>query len=217
MPRFERKHFTRNSTKQLYGGGPSELNSVEPCTYRELIQHYYFIKNSETMNQHDLINMVCDKVRSVWIKINSNLPIIQERSLYTKVKRLLDTVKQINKKIKKTDIHLDQKLDALFDICKCSCPLETVSCSDKRIKCKKERCQEQHIICQCSPEARVPKEDRLYLKDQRAKIGPRGSYQMSTLINSTASLEVEAPLNNPTNVPIDDFSSADESINEEVN
>lgn len=72
--------------------------------------------------------------------------------------------------------NLEEKLDRLFDISACTCKLPIHTCDDAAVKCSQENCQTRHIICTCPPTKKVPLEDREYLRDQREKAGPRGSF-----------------------------------------
>ena len=73
---------------------------------------------------------------------------------------------------------LQSSVEKLFDISLCSCNLPIVPCSDKDVKCSVPDCQKSHIVCKCHAERKVPLEDRLYLRDQRLKTGPKGSFQL---------------------------------------
>ncbi|CAI9715421.1 Hypothetical predicted protein [Octopus vulgaris] len=75
-----------------------------------------------------------------------------------------------------------EKLDKMFDISACTYKLPVYPCDDDAVKGKKENCQVQHIICMCPTSKKVPVEEREYLRDQRAKIEPKGSFQIRALI-----------------------------------
>lgn len=77
--------------------------------------------------------------------------------------------------------NLTEKLDLLFDISSCCCELPVLPCEDYRVKCNKENCCSKHIICTCPFQKKVPVEDREYLKDQRCKIGPKGTFQLGPI------------------------------------
>ena len=72
---------------------------------------------------------------------------------------------------------MEEILDFLFDIA-----LPIFSCKDKRVKCLDLNCQKQHIVCLCTEKKKrinkCPIEEREYLRDQRSKIGPRGSFRL---------------------------------------
>ena len=51
----------------------------------------------------------------------------------------------------------------------------------EKVSCNKENCIEEHIVCLCSQSNKVPLEGRAYLCDQRKKIDPKGTYQLSSV------------------------------------
>lgn len=76
---------------------------------------------------------------------------------------------------------MKEQLDKLFDISSCSCEVPVLRCDAFAVQCKTENCQTRHIVCTCPPNKKVPLEDREYLKDQREKTGPKGSYQLGPI------------------------------------
>lgn len=58
-------------------------------------------------------------------------------------------------------------------------------CDDNALKGSVENYQGKHIVCTCLHKKKVPVEDREYLRDQRTKIGPKGSFQLG-LVNTAA-------------------------------
>ena len=46
------------------------------------------------------------------------------------------------------------------------------------MKCLDLNCQKQHIVCLCTEKNKCSIEEREYFRDQRSKIGPRGSSQL---------------------------------------
>lgn len=185
MPKI--KPITRKSTGDKYGGSPCELLMCEPSTYRQIIKYYYHIMYSNPNSDFiSTIHKICNDVKSIWRNVNPRLPLLTDKSLFRKVKDLLTVVKDINRKHGKVSAkkNLDKKLDRLFDISACTCPLDVKPCYDRMVNCKIENCEESHIICVCSNEVKVPLEDRSYLRDQRSKTGPKGAYQLSSIDRS---------------------------------
>ena len=92
-------------------------------------------------------------------------------------------MKNINRKHGRasTKRNLDANLDKLFDISACSCSLDILPCSDRKVSCNKANYLEEHISCICSQNAKVPLNDRVYLRDQRQKTGPKGAYNLSSV------------------------------------
>lgn len=76
----------------------------------------------------------------------------------------------------------------------------------------------KHIICVCPAAAKVPIEERAYLRDQRSKTGPKGAFQMSSVdisavkrdrranlreqhVFSQEDIELAGPSTQPTYIP----------------
>ena len=54
-------------------------------------------------------------------------------------------------------------------------------------------CQIQHIICTCPPNKKVPVEEREYLRDQRAKKGSKGSFQLGPIDKAAVKRDKRTP------------------------
>lgn len=187
MPKIKKRPHTRSKSEENYGGYPCDLITTDPSTYRQLIQFYYFLDSSDIKpNFWAIVRRISCVLKSIWLSVNPRLPLINDKSIETKVKNLFATVKNINRKHTKANIkrNLDSKLDKLFDISACCCSLDIVSCNNVYVKCKKEKCKMEHIICICPKEAKVPIEERAYIRDQRLKTGPKGLFQMSSVDTS---------------------------------
>lgn len=181
--------MTRRKSDENYGGGPCELTMTEPSTYKQVIQYYYFlIISNPNSDFYGVVQKIVKDITAIWLNVNPKLPIINNKSICNKVKHLLTVVKDINRKHVKARVknNLDEKLDKLFDISACTCSLDILPCSDRRVHCTIEKCAEEHIVCVCSSDAKVPIEDRAYLRDQRSKSGPKGAYQLSSIDQTAA-------------------------------
>ena len=112
---------TRPSNKM--GGGPCDLRRTEPCTYRELVQYFYFLQEQKIGSSfNELTNIVAENVASVWGRYNPNIPLIKPLSIIQKVRNVLETTNDINNKKKsglKRKTNLISKLDELFDLTAC--------------------------------------------------------------------------------------------------
>ena len=86
-----------------------------------------------------------------------------------------------NRKIHK-EHYLTDQLNKIFDIAKCQCQLLSYPCHHRLVKCLIENSNQDHIVCVCGSKSKVPSEERPYLRDQRARDGDLGKYQMSTPI-----------------------------------
>lgn len=175
--------------EEKYGGGPCELLLTEPSTYRQLIQYYYFLIHvSPTTDFWVVVQQISKDLKSIWSSMNPRLPLIGDKSIDRKVKNLLTLVKDINRNHGKASAkrNLDANLNKLFDISACSCSLDTLPCSDISVNCENDKRTQEHIICVCPRNAKVPLEDRVYLRDQRSKTGPKGAYQLSSVDTAAA-------------------------------
>lgn len=143
MPKVKTTPLTRKKSEEKYGGGPCDLALTDPSTYRQLIKYFYYLERVDhSADFWTKVQRVTIDLKSIWLSVNPRLPLISEKSIDRKIKHLLLTVKDINRKHAKANAkrNLDSKLDKLFDISACSCPLEIVPCYDSRIYCKKYKC-----------------------------------------------------------------------------
>jgi hypothetical protein len=175
-----RKIKTRSVSDDKFGGGACELPESDLPTKADVARYFYFVSISEK-DYSSQLQLVEDKLRFVWAKCVPRVPVLEKKRLHTKIKRLLDAVKSLNRKCLKpsTKKFLNDNKDKLFDISTCCCTLPIVSCVSSAVRCTKENCQDKHIVCNCLPvRNKIPKEDREYMRDQRAKKGTRGAYQL---------------------------------------
>ncbi|XP_065640407.1 uncharacterized protein LOC136072984 [Hydra vulgaris] len=177
--------ITRMKSEKKYCGGPCELSTTDPSTFRQVIQYYYYLIHINPNADIVLVTQqISNNIKSIWATVNPSLLLITEKSINRKVKDLLVLVKDINRKHGKASAkrNLDANLDKLFNISACSCSLDVFPCGDRKVSCNKENCIEKHIVCLCSQSNKVPLEDRAYLRDQRkAKEKPKGAYQLSSV------------------------------------
>jgi len=187
--------LTRQSGAKKFCGQPSPLDSTEPPTLRQIIQYNYFLENSQPhLARFDIIKLIVVELQDIWGRVNPRLPVYDEDYITKKVSRELDRVSAINRKklSVKRQQNLEKKLDFLFDIARCSCSLPVVPCSDKRVKCSKQNCNDKHLVCTCDEGKKCPTEERQYLKDQRSKMGPKGLFQLGTMDKQAAKRQQRA-------------------------
>jgi len=172
---------------EKFGGAPADLPTTDLPTNSNVARYFYLLSSQEK-DYKTQIDLVRQKLNDVWSKCNTRLPVIEEKSLHTKIKRFLDKVKQLNagKLSVSLALNVQKTKDKLFDIAACNCSLQTHPCDSKVVRCSIENCEKEHIICECPNDRRIPAEERSYMRDQRAKVGTRGAYQMGTKERSRA-------------------------------
>ncbi|XP_065645679.1 uncharacterized protein LOC136076138 [Hydra vulgaris] len=180
---FSNKRKTRNCTKSKFGGSPNPLANTEPPTNRQIIQDFYFLNTYPSYCFSVIVKLIAEKVIMIWKKVNTRLPLMSTYCVEKKVGVLLNISRLINRRKCKvlTEKNTSKKLDRLFDISSCTCDLKVVLCNDKNIKCSQDNCPNTHILCTYSPDKKFPVEERLYLKNQRDKSGPKGSFQLGSV------------------------------------
>ena len=116
---------------------------------------------------------VAQSVKLKWAQLNPQIVLIQDYSLVLKIQKCYEKASKINKnkvtsKFKNLFI---EKLDKLFDILVCQCPIHMCSKTD----CHPSHCQGgAHITCSCLRHLKIPSMELQYVRDQREKVGLRG-------------------------------------------
>jgi hypothetical protein len=170
---------TRATSEERYGGSPCALPESDLPTNSDVARYFYLVCTSEK-DYATQLRLVMNKVVEVWENCNPAMPLREKKNISVKLKTFIDNVKSFNRKGIKAPQrkHLSDNKDKLFDIAACSCKLPIVPCSSVSVKCTEEDCDVEHIVCECPPGRKVPIEERAYMRDQRAKIGTRGSFQL---------------------------------------
>ena len=97
LAKTKKKAYLTRSQAKKFGGAPRELKRTEPCTYQEIIQHYYFLEIQDTSSSFNkLAKIVTNEVLSVWEKVNPNLPLIHIMTINKRVRDVLGTAKNVN-------------------------------------------------------------------------------------------------------------------------
>ena len=59
--KVQKKEEKKVSSK--YAGAPSDLHTREPCTLREMIQYYYFVKeHNPKLNLYEISKIINEKI-----------------------------------------------------------------------------------------------------------------------------------------------------------
>jgi len=217
MSQIAKKPTTRNDVEHFFAGKPLELPVSDPPTFRLIIQYtYYLLLNNEDLKHAELVSSTVDKIFFVWQSISSALPLLSKKAVRVKVNRLVQQVRSINWKKSSTRAEntLTNKLDRLFDISSCTCNLDAVSCSHPQINCRDIDCRMEHILCRCPSNKQVPIEERLYLKDQRQKVGLKGSLQLGIVEGRLQEESLHDDTITPRESSLEESSTEEDSINE---
>ena len=111
------------------------MPKTEPSTYRQIIQHFYFL---QILNEEDTLYSITVKIqkdlKEIWGSVNPRLPLLSDKGIESKVLGTLPSVKNINRNsCKATKMkNLTMNLDRLFDISACKCKLpDKLPCNDR--------------------------------------------------------------------------------------
>ena len=158
MSGIKKRKITRAATCCKYVKASRELPTADLPTYSDAVAYYNLIKerSNETLEQHIVVDEVVSQIILLFKKIGSNLPLIDEKSVKTKLIRYLSNYQALkkNKLSKKATKPFLNKLDVVFDIIRCNCPISL--CEDF------EGCDgciyKAHIECKCRDD-KIPLED----------------------------------------------------------
>ena len=159
-----------------YGGTPKDLPLSDLPTYGDVARCFYKACETEDKKPAAQLNLVTNQLINRWERSSPALPLFSEKSVRCKVSRFVEKVKKVNKGKQCTQLlaGLERLKDKLFDIAACTCDLVQVDCNNNRVQCRVPNCAEDHLLCVCPPHKQVPIEDRVYLADQRGKVGTHG-------------------------------------------
>ena len=156
-------------------GPPTPLPDVGSLfTFRDILAAVEMLKISDPNESNwGLCCKLTPKVKAKWAETNPLLVVIQDQSISRKIQLNYETATLINQaraKAKVKKLFID-KLDTLFDILVCQCP---IICCDKS-ECNKAHCQDgAHITCSCPRQVKIPPMELKFILDQRKKVGLKG-------------------------------------------
>jgi hypothetical protein len=133
-----------------FGGSATELLDTDLPTYGDIARYFYHVRIYDSSFPSQ-IQVIQNRLTEVWTKCNLQLPVKEKMSVYTKLKRFLERVKEFNwgRATASQRQYLQKLKNKLFDIAACSCSLPLHSCDSKFVGCDKEICLEHHILCEC--------------------------------------------------------------------
>ncbi|XP_065639724.1 uncharacterized protein LOC136072531 [Hydra vulgaris] len=153
-PRKRTHNIITRHQSERYAGQPNELPVSDLPTYKQIIQYAYKVENEITTTE---------KIDSPAVVLK--VIIAAERSKASKHKNSV--------------CWLENNLLKLFDISACRCELPLLNCDDRNVRCK--GCSNKHYVCLCEKSKQVPVLEREYLKDQKVKQGPFGTWQIGRI------------------------------------
>ena len=171
-----KKAKTRHSFDSLSCFGPPvalpDVGSL--FTVRDVLAAVEMLKisNPEESNWW-MCCQITPTIRAKWAETNPMLVLIKDESISKKMLKSYDTAHAINRKKAKSkakEIFME-KLDHLFDILVCQCPINLCEKPD----CNTAHCNGgAHISCSCLRQFKIPPMELRYILDQREKVGLRG-------------------------------------------
>ena len=178
---------TRRSSGDI--GAPSELpdvgalytnKDVIAAINNEVDKSSNIFDSNKSSDEAAALNKVKDAIKKKLHEIIPTVPIIPEKALYVKLKRLHDV--SINAKQKKLKAKVfktfKEKLNRLFDPIVCQCKIE--KCEGREACRDPGQCTGYHAICACKKEDKIPDKEVKYVKDQRENVGLLGGNMFST-------------------------------------
>ena len=143
-----------------YGGMPRDFRNYDLPTYGDVARCFYKTLDVEKKLVAQ-VNLVKDQLENSWQNCCPALPLLCDKSLQKKLSRFCEKVKRVNYSNPSAQLvtEMEHLTDKLFDISACSCDLPQVACDHNRVHCRQANCVEDHFICECALDKRVPRED----------------------------------------------------------
>ena len=172
-----KKLKTRHTSGNCFGSSAELPDDGDLFTMRDVLAACEReLEVSPSSTNLDIADRMTPKIVAKWNQNNPELILIASKSIKNKIIRSMDTAQAINlKKLskKQKDIFY-QKLDKLFDLLVCLCPIE--DCPGDT--CRRKKCPGVHVDCFCERKDRIPEIELEFVRDQRLKVGHRGKMQM---------------------------------------
>ena len=126
------------------------------------------VTNHKFATKNEAIKKAVTDVASLWEKAigdRSKAPILPDKTISNRIRRIYEKGLEITRNHSKDEVvnKFKDDMENLFDICSCSCP--SGSCA--AAKCKSNKCDGYHLLCNC--QIKVPKMEVKFLVDQRSQ------------------------------------------------
>ena len=172
-----KKLKTRHSSGNCFGSSAELPDDGDLFTMRDVLaacEREVEIFPGSTSS--DIADKLAPKIVDKWKQNNPELVLIAVKSINNKIIRLISTAQDIRLKNlnKKQKDNFYQKLDKLFDLLVCQCPIE--DCPGD--SCRKKTCPGVHVDCSCERKDRIPAIELEFVRDQREKVGHKGKMYM---------------------------------------
>ena len=162
-------------TRQASLVSPGELPVADLPTLADVLGLYTAEADKRGKN-FNVLPFVIKSVKDLYRKVNSNLILVSDNVIKTRINRKYDMLKQVNRS--KTSVlnksKFEKALGELFDIIVCTCDI--VPCSETDCT----GCEHgAHSSCLCPNEVQIPQLELRYVMDQRSRSGgSKGSFQI---------------------------------------
>lgn len=211
------------------GSGKALLPSELP-TLRSILRQGVLFKEEKVMEESnrrtggrtysygkdEVVTDMIEALKVQWQKSNADFKppvVISDQRIKERLKDAWEIAEKIaqNKSNVKQRKKIEDKLDKLFDIIKCSCPI--VYCSDKGCPENCRRCepcgrcencitcticlecnQGAHISCSCPREAKIPILELRFILAQRKKTGEKSEMMITKVVDKEEQTKVEKKL-----------------------
>lgn len=176
--------LTRTKSCKKLRGQPSHLNATEPPSLRHLIRNSYCVKSSNPgWNNYGASKIIAKDVIHVWRLLSPRLP------LYNKYYGVKKSIKRASRRQRvSTGRHVQQSSNKILrnpwqtflHFC-VHLPSAYLTLQWQMRESSVEIFQTQHLVCLRPPSKKLPIEEREYLKDQGARNGRKGSFQVGSM------------------------------------
>ena len=100
------------------GGEARKMQTNQLCTYKEVMQHYYFLKNENCQASNStLLDTLRDDLINIWLSLRPNIPLMTPSRIGAELSYNLASMQSAEMS------KLAQLSDKLYDISRCECVL----------------------------------------------------------------------------------------------
>ena len=168
-------------------GAPSELPKSELPTLRQCLQYVLLIddRTLTPLTKRGKITSVVKELMGIWKSVNPLLPISLEKTAVERLLKEYEKARGLAKPGKENRAEytkFNERLDKLFDICKCKCTIVECSEYDDCDGCEFE----SHVYCSCKRNDKIPRIELKFINAQRCKVGAKSTMQIGRVDSAEA-------------------------------